>query len=640
VLGFDAQGTFAALQTLPLDTTVAPPQGPRCFPLAAADLNDDGRDEVVVGYPTTYGGIAGAAALLLLVADPTTGLLTQTSYYVAANTANQPLASIDLHLAAGLFGDGVTRGVLVLGAGASLADLLKGQAQILAGLVAVDPTTQAFPPIDSTPATLPFVTAVSLIPPTSRFFGLGVDLRGLSVVLGTPTFQQVTAAQQILAILYAPPWDAAYLGTPPSLTFTTSDTTINGYNVASNKTWLTSTDVGGHLGIEGLQIGTHITNSYGTNFDQLSDNSTITGVQMSDVIATEDMVLTYAMDYWVWSYPVYRSAAASAPDGTLLVLFPALPHPIQELTSAYGNRNFGYHQPFENGCLLSYVAVAKAGYDPARCLFTPVSLPVTTDPSGASVTYDQSKSVGTTVNQGYNVHNTTADSATFAASTLLFDYLPVAFGLNLGGSENYSDSEMTTTTLTRTNALTIGVVLGSVGKIDYEYQVIPYVYQHQDLGCLVVAYDVQLVGAGWATAFSAAYPMLVLPFRANADSPLLAAFSRSISFSTDTATDDVHIQVEIFNRSLGTPVDAVCDVYAGQPSAGPPLAPPPDSQKIGTISAIAIPPLGRQTVTLPWPKAILNSCVTVRVYGGSRTVETAEIAWNIYPPAAFATLPV
>ena len=49
-------------------------------------------------------------------------------------------------------------------------------------------------------------TVASISPTADRFFGFPSDVTGLSVVLGTPTLSQAIGAQQLLAIVQAPPF--------------------------------------------------------------------------------------------------------------------------------------------------------------------------------------------------------------------------------------------------------------------------------------------------------------------------------------------------------------------------------------------------------------------------------------------------
>ena len=208
VLGWKA-GTLVALASLGPDLTFAPPDAPR-FRVAAGDLVQAGVDQVVIGYPASYAGVAGCAALLLLELD-NTGPGTPPrllSKYVVANAQKQPLASIDLHLAVGLFGaalpgdqhpsarqraaaDGAAAGilgVLVVGGGATFSQVLKGEASILACLVTVDPVDKSFPVLGTAPGVPDLLTTLETIDYASPgFFALPSDVTGRSVILGAPT---------------------------------------------------------------------------------------------------------------------------------------------------------------------------------------------------------------------------------------------------------------------------------------------------------------------------------------------------------------------------------------------------------------------------------------------------------------------
>lgn len=610
--------------------------------LVAADFNDDGLDELVVAYPATYGGTFGAAAFVLL--SGATGTLVASSTYAIANTDQQPYASVDLHVAAGIFGDGVTRGVLALGAGSSFQDIVHGRVEVIAGLVTVDPATLEFPPLGAQPAIAASATTLATFPANLLgFLGFAADFSGYSVVLGPPTFETASAATQILAILEAPPYDVAAMKTPPTLTFTKSGSDVNGYNVSSNQMWTSSTDVGVTIGVGPASFTRHMSNTYGRQFDKTTDTTTSKSVQITDSISNNDALLVYAMDYWVWKYPVYKTAASESPSGTMLVVFPATTAPVQQLITPYENASYGYRRIYENGCLASYIGLEMDGYDPTdtkQHLFDPIGLSVSDDTGDALVTYDQTNMNQETTNTGYTVHNTTSNAGHLAASTTLFDYLPANFGLNVSETDSYSDTEITTTTLSHTEQFSVSVSAGTVNDSAFAYEMTPYVYQHATLGCLVVSYQVRVigVGAGWPRALAQPTPMLVRPFRRSTKDPVLSAFSRSITFEVDAKTGAVTINVLIFNKSVNQATGVQCELYTGAPVADENgnLAPAPDATLIGRGSG-TIDGLQRITISVPFPDAKEGTTVTAKVWGGVVPEMFAEIGWNIYPPSDFAS---
>lgn len=652
VLGWNGD-KLARLATLAPDVTFAPPAAAR-YRVATADLTQDGVDQVVIGYPATYAGVAGCAALLLLKFDNAAKdtPLRLLSKYAVANTDNQPLASIDLHLAAGLFGEALPDdqhspregghagilGVLIIGGGATFGQVLKGEASVLAGLVTVDPVDKAFPPLGSAPGVPQLLTAVETIDYQSPgFFALPSDLTGQSVILGPPTLSQAIGKGQLLAIIQAPPYERAVTTTRPSLTFGQGETEISGYNVNSNKTWMFSNDTAMSLGISTQTLSRNVNNSYGHGFDKLTDNSTTTTVQTLSTISLNDLVVLYQTSYYVWTYPVYRKASRSAPDGTMAVIFPVTPQPEQTVLTA-GDPSLGYAPRTQNGTLLTDRELEPDEFDPSRALFGLYSIAVTDDTTGSTLPYDQTKMNSQNLSKNFTVHNTAADSAHFSVGTTLLQYVPVNFGLNLTNSDSYSESNVETTSLSHTVTLSITINTGSVKDIGYEYLITPYIYQHATLGCLVVSYRVSLQGKSWGDYYRGLYPQPILQaLYPNSVDPVLAAFSRSISFR-ENSDGTVTVSAELFNNGLTDIEDVVCEFYRGAPeSSGGDLTPP--KALTGQRTVPNLRGSGRATVSMPMTLTS-GDRVTVLVYVRIGSVDVSKtIYWAVYPASAFAGLP-
>lgn len=123
---------------------------------------------------------------------------------------------MDLRLGSGILGDAVTSGVFALGAGGDMSHVMKGQVQIFAGIVPVNPVTLRFPPYTEVAATLPAVTEVAVTGlKAPGILGSVADMFGLSVTLGKPRFSQRPARGQLLAILQAPPFDLEHYREKP-----------------------------------------------------------------------------------------------------------------------------------------------------------------------------------------------------------------------------------------------------------------------------------------------------------------------------------------------------------------------------------------------------------------------------------------
>lgn len=633
LLSFDDKGTLTKLASVAPTLSFASPERPT-FRLAAGDLLVNGVDQLVIAYSATYGSVMGCAALLLYELTPgaqgAAPSLSLCSTYACANSG-QPLASIDLHVAAGMFGAGGQLGVLLLGAGASASQLFEGSASVYSGLVPVDPATKTFPPLTpGTPGVPETLQTLAIIDGNAnRFFGFPSDVTGLSVVLGPPTLSQSIGKTQILAIIQAPPYEGAVTQNKPSLTFTQSDNSVVGYNVSSNKMWMFSQDTGVNIGILGQQLGETANKTWGNGFDKIDDNSTSTLVQVTTTITDNDMLVMYGTSYYVWTYPVFRKSKQATPDGTMAVIFPMTASPVQTFMPL-NVKTFGYVQQTQNGSILSYLNAKRDGYTGDTDLFSMQNFPVTEDTSGTTVVYDQTKMVSENISKTYMVHNSTNDSAHFSFSQNLFSYIPVSFGLNLGSGSNYSDTDVKTTMLSHTTALSITVSSGAVKDIGYEYQVMPYIYQHATMGCLMVNYDVQLLGQAWAKQFGLPSIMLMAPYASSQD-PLLAAFSRSITFA-DKSDGTVDITVALFNASLKEATNVTCALFSGAPTIANSKLTPPDTT-LGTQTVPTMSPTARTTVTLN-AKLTAGQQVTVQVYAGGLTF-LAKTYWGLYPLSQF-----
>lgn len=636
--GFDA-GKPAQRAVAVIDTAFAKPRSGQ-YRLTCADLDNNGQEELVLAYPADYGGVTGAAAFVLLRFDAQHSRWEASSRYVAAGPGGAPLASLDLRLGSGVLGDAVTSGVLVLGAGGDLAHIMKGEAQVFAGIVPVDPVTLRFPPYAEAPATLPAVTQIGVTGlKAPGVLGSVVDLSGLSVTLGPPVLTQLSSRGQLLAILQVPPFDRETVSIAPSLTFSESDNQVKGLSVTSSKDWVMSEDAGLSLGISSSMLNFHLSKTYGHGFSHTEDNSTSMGVAISRTPTQLDRLVTMSVDYSVWRYPIVRRSRGAESGGTLMVVFPGSSIPVQGTPIAY-DRQFGYRTGYEPGVLLSYLNVELDGWDETKqselLLFRPlVSLEVTNDQPDTN-TYDRTDTNQGTVGKHYFVATSASSSANLLMNTHLFSYLPASFGFNLGSSESYSDSAMEMTSLSRTESLSISVSGGTVPDASFRYTVTPYIYQHAGLGALVVAFKVGNLGPGWRSQYAQPYPMLILPFRHQSKDPLEKIFSRSISF--DKQPDGtVHIVVEVFNHGFTDAEMVTVRVHLGEPKFedGRPVI--PADTPIGEVQGRVVA-LGRQRMRVTWTPPAGAAFITAVVWGGPRTIDFAEVAWNIYPESAFEGL--
>jgi hypothetical protein len=401
--------------------------------------------------------------------------------------------------------------------------------------------------------------------------------------------------------------------------------------------WMLSKDVGTTIGIAGQTLTNTLNRTYGHGFDKMSDSSTQKMVQVNETVNDEDLIIEYAMDYNIWTYPVYRVSQLDKPDGSLVVVFPMTPEPTLTVDVA-SDKNLGYRTRTQNGLLLSYVGVEKDGYDSSLLLFDPVTMTVSKQESGGSILYDKSKMVMANVTKSTMLHKTAGSGLHIHVSQTLFDYLPVTFGLNITDAQNYSDNEVQTTSVSHTDTLSLTIQTGAVTDPGYDYALTPYVYQHATMGCLVVAYDVALIGQLWDKYFLLpdVRPLFLMPTASDA---LLRTFSRSVRFA-DQEGGGVEVSVEVLNNSrLPTQAATVVDFYKGAPTIAPkgsqtPITPTGDKVGTQTIDALNTGQRGFARLVMDLQP---EDQVVITVYPDGQEDFSAVSCWAIYPESAYAS---
>lgn len=645
------QHSFAALATA-APVLFAVPEA-YVVRIDAGNLHGEDIDQLVVGFRGAYGSVAGCAALLLYELKPAESgggfELSQLSNYALSRPEDTPFASIDLHLAVGLFGgpaktdlpagaNGVqpgALGVIVVGHSSSFAETGAGEAKISACSVTVEAAAKTFPHLGDKPAVPEQLWSLMTTDyRSSGFRAVASDLTGQSVILGPPKLSQSKGKAQILAVLQAPPFETAVSHTQPTLSWSTSQSDIKGYNVSSNKMWSFSKDVGQTIGIDGETLGRTTARSYGHGFDKVEDNSKTTLMQATETISNENLLILSTMSYEVWTYDVYRKAGQDAPDGSLLVVFPMNVEPIQTIIVA-SDKSLGYKPTTENGVLLSYVGSVMDGYSQSDQLFRQIAFPVTADVVGGGGTFlfDNSKMVVENIGKSTMVHNTTTDNMHLSFTWNLFDYLPINYGLNVTDGQNYSDSEIATTSLSHTTTLSLTITSGLVTDSGYEYEVTPYIYQHTEMGCLMVAYDVALTGELWSQ-HNVMPDIRLISLMPTTKNVLLKWFSRSITFAEGN-DGMVVVEVELFNNSLNPGTNVVCDFYKGAPTVvqgKDKLA--PSGTLVGSRTVETMVGHAREKVNLPM-KLTKGDQVVVQVYVSELKGFATQVYWGIYPASAY-----
>jgi hypothetical protein len=667
------------------------------YRLAAADVLHMGTEQLVLGYTATIPGTKsgwpqreGCAALMLFTLDEAVtsvpNLKCESKYVVGIETVDETSGLLfpgmkalyswgikDFRIDAGIFGTcmGVQIIAVTWSFGFSVVPQSEFTLPILCGFVPVDPAVRGFPPMPAPPDGPPPPhpagadrQALMLLPPplqttgganmcggpTSpgtplsntqladfnakpRFFAFS-GLSGESVVLGAPTLTQKTSCEQILAIIQAPPFDRRISATVPSVGFSTSRGEASGCTVSSDKSWTLSDDVSVNLGLGALNLSQSTHNSYLKNFGKTTDDSASLNVQFHANFTENDYLLVYGISYNVWRYPVVRSSAKNKAGGEMLVIFPQQP---TMKTSWIPAHTYAYKPTSEVGMLLSYVDRKKEAYKEENRIFSLFGISVAAKSDSSTISFDKSSSTTQTDSKHFSVLNSVSSHAGISASTELFEWLPLSFGLNLGSSHSYSDSSVETTHLTVHSSLSLTVTSGAVKDPVYEYEITPYVYQHDRLGCLMLTWEVTLTGAAWRPGFPGADAALTSPHVClirlvpESNNAIYQSFSRSITFveNQDGTTD---IVVEIFNNSLRSALNVSCEFFLGQPDKGASGLKLP-AQRLAKVNLDGeLKPVERRSVTLARQKLTKPIYVSVQLFIGQIP---GAVYWGVHPPEKF-----
>jgi hypothetical protein len=652
LIGWNAEGKFAVLATTPLQFGFASPDMP-VYTLAAADLMQKGVEQLVLGYPATYGTkkVKGCVALMLFTLDEKTRELECVSKYAVANVDEQPLASYDLHLGAGLFG--TCLGVQVIGLGASVKELMQGHALVRFGFVTVD-LRQGFPrmPADGSVPSICVGSGgngnvlATIAADAPRFLVFPSDLSGRSVVLGPPTFDVKSKCGQIVAFIQAPPYDMRTKASEPVLSFSQTTSKGIGLTVSSDKSLTVSNDFSLNLGLGSLTGSKSWHDSYMESFDKSNDSSSTFTVQLHTNFSDADYLLAYEIGYNVWRYPVVSTSSeglvggdpGKTMGGEVLAIFPADSSPRLNWIPAHA---YGYRPRSEVGMLYSYADLNPGPADPKKLLFEgQVGTTVTAGHDSSTITFDKSNMTTGTESQHFSVLNSVTEHAGWTAESALFEWLPINFGLNLGQTHSYSDSKITTTHLTVHDSISVSVSSGTVTDVRYEYEITPIIYWHDQLGCLMVTWDVKLTGNGWQPgaggdrALTAPQICLIRPITKSTEL-IEVAFSRSISF-VETQPDVVDISVEIFNNSPTEAYDVACEFFLGTPimDSESPLGLSPPKESLGRVQLDRnglLGPLERRKVTLAGKKFAAKP-IHISVQLSLEQMPMPQIYWGVYPP--------
>lgn len=649
LIGWIGEGAASVLATAKPDFTFASADRP-AYRLASADLLHKGVEQLVLGYPATYGKVGSCVALMLFEqkeSPESTATLECLSRYAIANSGNRPFTSYDLHVDAGLFG--TCLGVQVIGASATLKQLEEGNAAVSCGFVGVNLDRNGFPPMpdDGDAAHLSVEQGneghvLGVMNTEARcLLAFRSDLSGKSILLGPPRFESRSGRSQLLAYIQVPPFDHRTVEARPMLSITTVKGEGDGVSVSDDKSYTLTNDVSFNLGIDSaLNLSRSMHDMYGKSFAKMSDVSGSRNVTLHKNFADADHVLIYEVSYNVWIYPVIQPA--HSPDGPrpkpaeVIVVIPQDAIRKQNWTPTH---ELAYRPKAEVGMLLSYVDQDHEGFEAKNQVFMSDDvLTVTTEKDSSSVSFDKQNITSNSEATHFSVMNSISDHLAYTGATELFDVLPVTFGLNVGQSTTDAASRVDTTHLTVHTALTISFNSGSVSDPTYEYTARPVVYRHAKLGCLMLTWDVKTTGLAWKhgsgqnTRLTAPELRLIRPIYKTEDKTL-NCFSRSISF-VDKKDGTFDVKVEIFNNGTNPALDVSCDFYEGRPMIGEGGLQTPEDKVATVLMDGLLIPMGRRTLKLNMKPTSMPFRVTVQLNRGKST-GPSFIYWGIYPPERY-----
>jgi hypothetical protein len=482
------------------------------------------------------------------------------------------------------------------------------------------------------------------VPSPWMFRALPSDLAGESVILGPPQFMQQQSYAQILAIIQAHPFDRRFADHKPSVSFTTTKSESRGLTVTSDASWTLSDDCSMQLGLGALSLSTSIHNSYLNSLGNTDDRSVTRSVTRHATFTHADMILVSKLAYNVWRYPVIRYAAKTEPGGEpgkkeagaeLLVIIPDREQYDIDWIQA---NDYAYRPRSEVGMLLSYIDLPKDGYDEKNQLFDREGYDIPADQDSRSFSCDLSQSTTTTLSTHLNILHSESVHAGVTASTELFEYLPVNFGLSVGTSKSYSQTKAETTHINLHEGLTISAASGSVKDEEFKYHVVPVIYRHDKLGCLMLAWDVSL-GEGWKSALVTAPQPCLIRIYPDSKNEIFQTFSRSISF-VEHPDGTLDIAAEIFNNSRSSVGKVRCEFFDVSsefkrlPADTSSFADP--SRRLGEAALDReLKPIERRKLWLYGQKLPKPTYIAVKLFMDKMSF---GVYWGVYPAQEFLNL--
>lgn len=452
-----------------------------------------------------------------------------------------------------------------------------------------------------------------------------IDWVGNSLCFGEPTLSQQAQFEQLMGLYQVPPFQQSVQTAQPQLTVSQSTGTAITDTVTQHDA--TSHGVSDSAGVTifGQTISDAIGATWTTQHVKTASENTNIDVHLMVTFSEEDGLHAVGSFMTAWTYPVTCRGEAV---GTLTVLSPgSTPTPGVFTTS---HPDFFYDQDYEVGMLLSYVTAEKSGYDVARLMFSPITLPVLGDSASiASVNYDITNTTMTSDQTSTDVSISASAGVTLAC--------PSVDGIFSGSTSlqyqlNKSAGASSIHDVSTSNTFSLSFNLGNVNDAVYSYEVTPLVYRDESK-IIRIKYDVNLSGVGWSRQFSKGCPAMFRVFPFSQD-PLFMFYTRSIQFLVDETTGDASIRLKLFNNGYGSLDDVALSIYEGIPTSvvgvGNDGTEQKDLRLLKTLSNVSLEAIGRTTIDFPDIRVSPKTSITVQLMS-VKSGTSAALYWGCYP---------
>jgi hypothetical protein len=408
---------------------------------------------------------------------------------------------------------------------------------------------------------------------------------GGAVRLGTPGHWSKTDMLQPIVILNAPPvhfdafdgveYDVSKSYPPNTCQFYSryekqSQSSVEVQTKVS-RCWATSQSFGLNASYYGLGVSTSFEQRYGRNFSKVDGSSKTVTIAVQVDAREDDAIYATVVDYDIWEYPVFVEDTLL---GHVLVL-----DPLQLSNRWFPSKSWSasaYIPNHEVGNILSYQRYPNLvnNSDVASLI---------------SGTYDQSYTLHSSSSYNWDLRfQDFVASQTETSREIGFNVNAGGdlFGFTFGGTESYSEEDVSTHTTSVTQDLVLSTHLDAVdlGLGEVRYTVTPYSYWARN-GALVVDYAVQpdLAPPGFTPTWwqrhydSIPDPSFILPWRLDPEKGFVLEDetkrhqTNEIIFSNNNPDpgDTIAIRARLHNFSLSPTVGPVMvKFYVGDPDSG------------------------------------------------------------------------